>query len=83
MVMMGAQVAVILIPLIEENNKVAEHWGIDQDCRYWQRCTPSQSGQMYSKLFVSNMIPLKVVESKSFSALIKMLKPSKNSISFN
>lgn len=32
-------------------------------------------------LFVSNMIPLHVVESKSFSALIKTLNPSKNSIS--
>ncbi|CAG9788837.1 unnamed protein product [Diatraea saccharalis] len=32
-------------------------------------------------LFVSNMIPLHVVESKSFGALIKTLNPSKNSIS--
>lgn len=32
-------------------------------------------------LFVSNIIPLHVVESKSFGALIKTLNPSKNSIS--
>lgn len=32
-------------------------------------------------LFVSNMIPLHVVESQSFGALIKTLNPSKSSIS--
>lgn len=81
--MMLAQVAVILIPLkrrIQQGRQlsIGESFGI----------AATGSGVPQAKvdkgivnLFVSNMIPLHVVESQSFGALIKTLNPSKSSIS--
>ncbi|KAK9889270.1 hypothetical protein WA026_004549 [Henosepilachna vigintioctopunctata] len=79
--MMLAQVAVILTRQKNTTGSTAKHRGI-----VWVAaigiCVPQvKLDKCIVNLFVSNMIHLRVVESKSFGALIKTLNPSKNSIS--
>lgn len=83
--MMIAQVAVILLPLKEEFRiqqgrqlSIGESFGI---AATGSSVPQAKVDKCIVNLFVSNMIPLHVVESKSFGALIKTLNPSKNSVS--